>query len=50
MTPEECEGCQYFDGEDICEAMRKDLGFVVQIFPIPIACITDCKWVEEEKE
>lgn len=51
MTPEDCEGCQCFDGKDICEAMRKSYPFGNMIIPIPIASIKSCErfeWRDEE--
>ena len=43
MTPEDCQGCPYFDGEDICEANRVKLAFGTMVFPIPISQIKVCE-------
>lgn len=43
MNYEECEGCQYFDGVDICEASRTKLPHGDMVFPVPIELITKCK-------
>ena len=40
MTPEDCAGCPYFDGVDICEASRVKL-------PILIEQVTECKRVND---
>lgn len=42
MTPEECAGCRFFDGVDICEveAIKTPKGRL--IFPQPIDGIVAC--------
>ena len=50
MTPEDCQGCPYFDGEDICEASRVKLAFGSMVFPIPISQIKVCEHFHDEDE
>lgn len=50
MTPEDCQGCPYFDGVDICEASRVKLAFGSMVFPIPISQIKVCEHFYDEDE
>ena len=50
MKPEDCTGCLYFDGVNICEASRVKLPIGYAVFPVLIEQVTECKRVDEEEE
>ena len=50
MKPEDCAGCPYFDGVDICEASRVKLPIGYAVLPVLIEQVTECKRVDEEEE